>query len=112
MTGITSMADFVQKRRDRAAAIASHYGDALSGLPAASISDMAATGEPSMDPNAQPLSAMDVEAFLGMRDWLERALAAQGAKTAGAGIGCGQADLDIELDGHRYNVSIRPLDSP
>lgn len=33
----------------------------------------------------------------------------RGAKCIGGGIGCGQADLDIELEGQKFSVSIRPL---
>ena len=52
---------------------------------------------------------MDVEAFINMRDWLEKALTAHGAKVDGSGIGAGRADISIELDGCRFNVAIRPL---
>jgi hypothetical protein len=55
------------------------------------------------------LLSMDVEAFLNMRDWLQAAIEAKGAKVDGAGIGCGQADVSFVLDGHRYSVSIQPL---
>lgn len=55
------------------------------------------------------LATMDVDAFFNMRDWLQAACEAKGARMTGGGIGCGQADIDIELDGHHYNISIRPL---
>lgn len=58
------------------------------------------------------LLSMDVEAFFNMRDWLTKAVEANGATKVGGGIGCGQADIDIELDGSRYNISIRPLSVP
>lgn len=64
---------------------------------------------PGPSPFGMSLDEMDVEAFLNMREWLEKALKDAGATTEGAGIGCGQADLDIRLNGHLYNVSIRPL---
>ena len=51
----------------------------------------------------------DTEAFFNMRDWLQRACETAGARQTGGGIGLGQADIDIELEGHHYNVSIRPL---
>ena len=51
----------------------------------------------------------DTEAFFNMRDWLQKACEAKGARKTGGGIGCGQADIDIELEGHHYNISIRPL---
>lgn len=60
-------------------------------------------------PFGATLDEMDTESFFNIRAWLRNALEAQGAKQIGAGIGLGQADIDIELDGHRYNVSIRPL---
>lgn len=58
------------------------------------------------------LEAMDVEAFMNIRTWVQHACEAQGAKMTGAGIGLGQADLDIEIEGHVYNISIRPLPRP
>jgi len=66
--------------------------------------------EKSAYPFGYAYDEMDVEAFMNMRDWLQAALEAAGAKKDnGAGIGFGQADIDIELDGARFNVSIRPL---
>jgi hypothetical protein len=56
------------------------------------------------------LGNMDVEAFMGMLRWLQDAMKARGAKVEGFGMGLGQSDVDIMLEGHRYNVSIRPLD--
>lgn len=55
------------------------------------------------------LDEMDTDAFFNMREWLEKAVEAKGAKKVGGGIGMGQADIDIELDGCRYNISIKPL---
>lgn len=55
------------------------------------------------------LEEMDVEAFFNMRDWLQKACEAQGGKMVGGGVGMGQTDIDIELEGCRYNISIRPL---
>jgi hypothetical protein len=51
----------------------------------------------------------DMEAAFNMRDWLQKAREEKGAKMVGGGFGFGQADIDIELEGCRYNVSIRPL---
>lgn len=65
--------------------------------------------EPPEHPFGFSLDQMDVEAFFNMRDWLTTAVEAKGAVRKGGGIGCGQADIDIELDGCRYNISIRPL---
>lgn len=55
------------------------------------------------------LASMDVHAFLNMRDWVQAACEAKGAKMTGGGVGCGQADIDIELEGYHYNISIKPL---
>ncbi|KKM69760.1 hypothetical protein LCGC14_1447560 [marine sediment metagenome] len=54
------------------------------------------------------LDEMDVEAFFNMRGWLKKAVETAGATVEGAGVGMGQADIDITLEGHRYNISIRP----
>lgn len=62
-------------------------------------------------PFGATLDEMDVMAFLNMRDWLTTAVEAKGAKMVGGGCGLGQADIDIELEGCRYNISIRPLPS-
>lgn len=55
------------------------------------------------------LEEMDVQTFLNMRDWLRDACAAKGGKMVGGGVGMGQADIDIELEGCSYNISIKPL---
>jgi len=55
------------------------------------------------------IEEMDMEAFGNARDWLRKATEAAGAKCVGSGIGMGQADIDVELDGARFNISIRPL---
>ena len=60
-------------------------------------------------PFGYSLEEMDVEAFFNMRDWLQKVCEAQGAKMVGGGVGMGQADIDIELDGCHYNISIKPL---
>lgn len=51
----------------------------------------------------------DVGAAFNMRDWLQKACEARGAKMVGGGFGMGQADIDIDLEGCRFNISIRPL---
>ena len=51
----------------------------------------------------------DPETLFNSRDWLRAALEAKGAKINGGGVGCGQADLDIVVDGCRFNVSISPV---
>jgi hypothetical protein len=47
--------------------------------------------------------------LLNMRDWIQRACEAQGAKMTGGGCGMGEADIDIELEGHAFNINIRPI---
>lgn len=67
---------------------------------------------PSLVGGDRPLgfdSADEIKPAMNMRDWVEHAVEAQGAKMVGGGIGLGQADIDIELEGHRYNISIRAL---
>ncbi len=65
---------------------------------------------PDMPPPGSGIAGTsDAEAFLNMREWLERAVEAKGARVDGGGIGGGAADIDIVLEGHRYNISIRPL---
>jgi hypothetical protein len=51
----------------------------------------------------------DPVTLLNSRDWLKNACEAKGAKMIGGGIGLGQADIDIDLEGYRFNVSIRPI---
>ena len=51
---------------------------------------------------------MDVEAAFNMREWVQRALEAKGAKITGAGLGAGGCDLDFEVDGFKFNVWITP----
>ncbi len=47
--------------------------------------------------------------LLNMRHWLERAVIAQGAKVEGAGFGMGEADIDLLLEGHGFNIRIKPI---
>lgn len=51
----------------------------------------------------------DPAQLLNMRKWLERACEAQGAKVTGGGIGMGTADVDIQLEGHGYYLTIKPI---
>lgn len=62
-----------------------------------------------LEVTAEGLGFADLGAAINMRDWLERACEAAGAIRKGGGIGCGQADIDIELEGCGFNVSIRPI---
>lgn len=58
---------------------------------------------------AEGLGFTDMEAAINMRQWLQDACEAKGAKVVGSGYGFGQGDLDLEIEGFRYNVSIRPI---
>ena len=50
----------------------------------------------------------DPEQMLNMRDWLQKAIEAKGAEMTGGGIGMGMADIDFMLEGHEFNVTIKP----
>ncbi len=54
------------------------------------------------------LPEMDLEAFMNIRDWLDKALTDAGAEITYGGIGVGRADTAFNLDGMPYEVSIRP----
>lgn len=47
-----------------------------------------------------------------IREWMRAAVEAKGAKVTGAGIGVkgsmGMCDIDIEVEGHRFNLEITP----
>lgn len=49
----------------------------------------------------------DTESMWNMRQWLQNAIEKAGAKQTGAGMGMGEADIDFELEGHKFNVTIR-----
>lgn len=55
------------------------------------------------------LGFVDIDAAFNMRDWLQAACEAKGARIVGGGFGMGQADIDVELEGCRFNISIRPI---
>ncbi len=51
----------------------------------------------------------DWETNLKMRNFVEEALIAKGAEFAGsAGVSAEYSDIDIELNGKRYNIRITP----
>lgn len=60
-------------------------------------------------PFGHTIAQMDMVAFENARDWLRKAVEAAGARCTGSGIGMGQADIDVVLDGGRFNITIRPL---
>lgn len=47
-------------------------------------------------------------ANLNMREWVRAAVEAKGAKFTGGGFGADMCDLDIELEGFKYNISVCP----
>ena len=59
--------------------------------------------------NIEPDPSQDWEALLNMRNWLDSAITAKGAKVLGGGCGMGAADLDIELEGVQFHLDIRPI---
>lgn len=61
-----------------------------------------------MDEFGETLEEMDVEAFMNMRDWLEKAITKAGGRVTDAGVGMGKADIGFTLLGMPYSVEIRP----
>lgn len=55
---------------------------------------------------------LDLDSLYNMREWMRTAVEAKGAKVTGAGVGVdgllGLADLDIEVEGYSFNLTIRP----
>lgn len=66
---------------------------------------------PSMT-NKTILGFSDIEAAIYMRDWLQAACEKAGAKIVGGDVRREEADLDIELEGDQFAVSIKPLKGP
>ncbi len=54
------------------------------------------------------LCDMDIEAFLNLREWVESALQAQGAKITDTGMGFGVADIGISIDGMPFSIQLKP----
>jgi hypothetical protein len=58
-------------------------------------------------------SKLGLDALFNIRQWVQSALEAKGAKCVGAGIGVGGtmgiADVQIEVEGCQYNIGITPL---
>jgi hypothetical protein len=59
-------------------------------------------------PFGYAIADMDVEAFLNIRDWLEQAVKDAGAEVTDGGIGMGQADIGVSVEGMPYGISIKP----
>ena len=51
----------------------------------------------------------DPECHLNIRKWLESAVTTKGARVTGGGMGMGVADLDVEIEGMPYVITIRPI---
>lgn len=66
-----------------------------------------AVGDPV--PGMQWVKPFDVAATFNMRGWLRKAVEAQGARMTGGSVGPDDADIDIELDGCKFNICIRAL---
>ena len=65
-----------------------------------------------MQDNDKPFEKLDVESLFGIRQWMREAIERRGGKVTGAGIGVrgdlGMADIDVEIEGFRFNVEIIP----
>lgn len=53
---------------------------------------------------------MNARDLLELRDWLQNAVEAQGARMTGGGVGLGAADIEIKLGDRRYEITIRPME--
>lgn len=54
------------------------------------------------------LDDMDLEAFMNLRDWVQKALEDAGGEIIDSGMGAGKADLGLQLEGYDYSISMRP----
>jgi len=54
------------------------------------------------------LGEMDIEAFINIRDWVEKAIEDKGGVITDGGIGMGRADIGFELNGAPFGLQIRP----
>ena len=79
------------------------------GLPMLALAFM--TEERKM-PNNTPFEKLDLDSLFNIRQWVQDAVEVKGAKVTGAGIGVkhdlGMADIDIEIEGYRFNLEITP----
>lgn len=62
--------------------------------------------------NDASFERIDLESLFNARQWFRDAVEAKGATVTGAGIGVkgslGMADIDVEIDGYRFNLEITP----
>lgn len=49
------------------------------------------------------------EELINLRDWMRKALEAAGGQTTGSGFGCSWVDIELEIDGHRFEVTVKPI---
>ena len=63
------------------------------------------------DENGLTLGFKDIDAAFNMRDWLQKAVEAKGARKIGGGLGFGGAALEIVLEGHRFILTIKPAET-
>ena len=56
---------------------------------------------------SDPEFTKTISELYGVRCWLERAVENAGAKVTGTGIGCGEADIGIAIDGCEYLITIK-----
>lgn len=67
----------------------------------------------SRDVASTEFANLDIDALFNLRTWVERAVIMKGGKVVGAGIGVGGkfgvADLQVNLEGHEFNLAITPL---
>ena len=47
--------------------------------------------------------------LINLRDWLRAALESAGGQTTGSGVGCNFVDIELELQGCRFDVTIKPI---
>lgn len=60
-----------------------------------------------LPPTAGFPSGVDVETQFNIRQYVEDALVAKGAKITGKGVGVGGCDLDFEVECFSFNVQIK-----
>jgi len=51
----------------------------------------------------------DLTVLFNIRNWFRKACEAKGAIFTGGGIGLGEANIDIELEGYAFNICIKPM---
>ena len=54
------------------------------------------------------LDNMDIESFLNIRTFVEKALEAKGAEITDGGMGAGRADIGFMVEGMPFGIQIRP----